>query len=137
MSARSYNYFVIKCYVADYGIQSPPYVFSVRELVNEDLTQIAREVMRDFLRNLEHKGKGKTIHPSHLRWLKNDMVTWDAKLRNLTPDQLSAMRSIGTTHAPAPARARGITRARGSDVGWETRYGTSRERRDKFLENLR
>ena len=135
MSARGYNYVVIKCYVADYGIQSPPYVFPMRALVDKDIMQIAREVMLDFLRNLEHKGKGKTIHPSHLRWLKNDMVTWEPKLRNLTPDQLAAMRSIGMTHAPAPAEARGIGRE--SDVGWETRFGTAKERRDKFLERLR
>jgi len=124
---RARDYIVLKFYIPDYGMQSPPITIPASEVYEKGLPwaiQRARDrFLRDFLR---HEGQGETIHPSHWKLLKDGKITYSAKLRELTLSQLSALRGLNMPRHHTEKRK----------VGWERRFGTAKERRERFLRKL-
>jgi hypothetical protein len=122
MSAR--DYLVLKFYIPEYGIQSQPIAIPASEVREKGIKWAIREARNRFLRNLRHKWQGETIHRTHMKLWKDGRVTFRARLRKLTSEQLSGMRSVGT---PRLAHAK---------VGWERPSRTAKERRERFLKEV-
>lgn len=126
---RTGEYLVLKFYIPDYGIQSRPIPISMREIRargDEGVAWAVRCARNIFLRRLQHKGQGETIHPSHLKLAKDGKITYTAKLRELGANQLAVLGSVAhITSRPVPRK-----------VGWKRRGETAKERRERWFRQI-
>jgi hypothetical protein len=115
------DYVIFKFYISSYGMQSPPIVIPASEVEENGWRwglQHARAIfLRDYLR---HKGQGETIHPSHQRLWRDGKITYEAKLKSLAPEQLSALRGLGMPRTRMTKKIHASSRRK---VGWKRRYG--------------
>ena len=120
MSER--GYLIFKFYIPEYDVQGRPILIPAEEVYRRDgdLTWAVRRARDIFLRSLQHRGRGETIHPSHRKLWEDDRITWDVKLRKLNSDQLYAQRGLSPI-------------SRGGNL---RRFATAKERRERFLKEV-
>lgn len=123
MSYDKKQYLLLKFYLPQYNIQGKPIPFLASEVNRRGIDWAVIQARDMFLESL-HQG---TIHKSHARLWIQGKVTWDAKLRKLDPDQLSALRSASSL----------VSRPRyPKRVGWKRIGDTAKERRERWFKNL-